>query len=351
MNARLPVLVLSIILASCGGAAGDGSTNPPPPPPKPPVTPAYEVLGFFRNNSDSLASAMSTSTPVNAISMSLMSVDASGTLYGSVNANLLADDVTSKKISYILISNRGAGTDSSIVHDAMVTNEATTIANLVALWQGSPQLDGINIDFEGIDPADRDAYTQFVGDLAAGLHAVGAKLMLSVAAKTFDNPNSNWSWPYDYAAIGALADVVQVMTYDEHYRGGKPGAVAGSDWMSAVLTYAASQIDPAKLLLGLPVYGYDWNLTAGGAAVVPWKDLPALLASTGASAQYDATTDAGHFTYTATDGSSHEVWYETPQGIQVKAHLAVSLGLAGVSTWALGYDDADFWAALSAGLQ
>lgn len=308
------------------------------------------VLGYYDGTSESMTSAMSASTPVTAVSLDVVLVATDGSLSGTLPASLLSSDAAAGKASYASISNFGATDfDPAIGHGAMVTNRAATIQNIVALAK-TANLTGINIDFEGIYPADRSAYASFVTDLAAQLHAIHSSLVLSVPAKTSDDPTNTWTWPFDYAAIGQSADLVQVMTYDENVPSRSPGPVAGSDWMLESLQYAASQIPASKILLGLPAYGYDWNLTAGGGTSVAYKHMPALLASTGATPQWDAATHSAHINYTASDSSAHQVWYETPQGLQTKAQFAKTLGLAGVSMWALGDEDATFWNAVTAGI-
>lgn len=308
------------------------------------------ILGYYTGESDSTASVMSSNTPVNAVSMDQYDVDANGGLHGGLTLSVQRYDDQKARDTYICVSNFGATDfDPVIGHGALVTHRETTVANLVALVAAEHPA-GINIDFEGIYPADRDAYTAFVIELSNALHMAGATLMLSVPAKASDDPSDDWSWPYDYRVIGQYADVIQVMTYDEHYPGGAPGAVSGSDWMRATLSYAVSQMDPGKILLGLPAYGYDWDTTDDSGMQVDFKDTAALLHATGAVARYDTTTQSAFFDYTAMDGHSHEVWYDTKQSIQLKAAYAQSMGLAGVSMWALGFENGDFWKAVQAGL-
>src|SRR5262249_45935178 len=159
-----------------------------------------------------------------------------------------------------------------------------------------------------------------------------------------------WSWPYDYKVIGQYADLVQVMTYDEHVPGQQPGPVAGSDWMKATLTYAVGQMDPGKILLGLPAYGYDWDTTDDSGVQVDFKGTAALPNMPGATPRYDDISQSAFFDYTAMDGHSHEVWYDLPKGIQLKAAYAKSMNLGGVSMWALGFENGDFWKAVEAGI-
>jgi len=316
----------------------------------PPPLPNTIVLGYYTGEPDSLTSAEAAGTPLNEVSMDLIDMDADGGLHGKPDGSLLMSDQAQGKLTYATVSNFGATDfDASIAHGVLVTHRGAAIQAIVALAR-TTGLTGINIDFEGIFPADRQAYSDFVAELATQLHAEGSMLMLSVPAKSSDAPSDDWSWPFDYAAIGKTADFIQVMTYDEHVPGGAPGPVAGIDWMTASLDYAVSQITPDKLLLGLPAYGYDFDLSHDTGVTVAWRDIQALVKSKGAEPVFDPASESEYFNYTAADGSHHQVWYDVPQGIQDKTRLAKTLNLAGVSMWALGFEDGTFWDAVHAGL-
>ncbi|MCT7328974.1 glycosyl hydrolase family 18 protein [Ralstonia mojiangensis] len=344
---------IALMLSGCGGgdgASGSGAavqTNIPTTSTKPAAAAPKVLLGYALGSTTSMASAMSAATPVTAISVDVIRADANGSLNGSLPTALLSGNQAAGKLSYACITNFGTDFDPVIAHGALVTNRATTLQNIVTLAK-TQNLAGINLDFEGLYTTDRDAYTSFVADLAAQLHANHSTLMLSLPAKSADVIGNTWTWPYDYAALGQSADFIQVMTYDEHIPSGQPGPVAGSDWMLAALQYAASLVPSTKLLLGLPAYGYDWNRTRNTGTSVAFKDISTLIATTGATAQWDAATQSAHFNYTATDGSAHEVWYETAQGLQTKAAMANTLNLAGVSMWVLGAEDTSFWGAITA---
>lgn len=344
---------IALALPGCGGGDGTAAsgasaqTSTPTTSTKGAAATSKVVLGYALGSTTSMTSAMNAATPVNAISVDVIRADANGGLNGTLPTALLSSNQSAGKLSYACITNFGTDFDPAIAHGALVTNRATTLQNIVALAK-TQNLAGINLDFEGLYITDRDAYTSFVADLASQLHANHSTLMLSLPAKTADLIGNTWTWPYDYAALGQSADFIQVMTYDEHIPSGQPGPVAGSDWMLASLQYAASLVPSTKLLLGLPAYGYDWNRTRNTGTSVSFKDTPTLIAKTGATPLWDASTQSGHFNYTATDNSAHEVWYETAQGLQAKAAMANTLNLAGVSMWVLGAEDTNFWNAINA---
>src|SRR5205814_7245047 len=111
---------------------------------------------------------------------------------------------------------------------------------------------------------DRAALSTFVQQLSTALHEQGKLLTLAIPAKDRD-VTVGWAGAYDYAALGAAADLVTIMAYEYSGPFSGPGSVAPYDWVDRVLAFAGSQIPAQKLVLGVAWYGYDWNTTSGGA--------------------------------------------------------------------------------------
>jgi spore germination protein YaaH len=333
-----------------GGDAGGGDAGA-----------ARVVLGYYTGSGNSFASITSFHTTLTAVSLDIYDVQSDGSIVGTDSRKALAQDAKYGIASFASVSNYNDSIgdfDPALAHSAMVTNETTLVANAVKLAKGG--FTGINIDFESLAYSsnvadDRKAYTSFIKDLGAALHAAGLQLVISVPAKSNDASNNTWTYPYDFAALGPAVDLIQVMTYDESGPGwSAPGPVSGFDWTKAAMAYAASLVTPSKLLIGLPAYGYDWDVTASKSGnvgtAVAWTGFAALLATSGAVQHWDATSLSPYVDYTAQDGHQHEAWYENTQSIEAKTALVGQYGLAGVSMWALGYDDAAFWAAATKGL-
>jgi spore germination protein YaaH len=235
------------------------------------------------------------------------------------------------------------------------------IAELLALAKDGGY-DGVNIDFENLAyasniSADRAAFTAFIHDLATQLHALGLKLAISVPGKTEDSIDDDWSYPFDLKALGQDADLLQLMTYDQHGPWSEPGPVSGADWVEDCVAYAVSLVDPAKLLVGLPAYGYDWDLTDSdpeswtfSATSFSWggiaaSGLAALLARPGATEGWDTASQSPFVTYIER-GHWHEAWFENAASLQAKTALIAKYHLAGLSMWSLGQEDASFWSAV-----
>ena len=137
-------------------------------------------------------------------------------------------------------------------------------------------------------------------ELSARFRASGLRLLVSVPA---DEPE------YDFAKLASLADGLILMTYDEHFERGEPGPLAGQGWYEALLDRHFKGVDPAKLIVGVGSYGYDWT-GPGRAREISVQEAWELLESSRASLRFDAASLNPTFTYVDdTGGQQHQVWY------------------------------------------
>ncbi|GAB6932692.1 glycosyl hydrolase family 18 protein [Calditerricola satsumensis] len=191
---------------------------------------------------------------------------------------------------------------------------------------------GVMLDIEGLKPQDRALYTQFLRELHAKLRPSGMEIAVSVPPKQGPHTPAH-AGGYDYAAIGKYADRVFVMAYDWHippFTG--PGPVAPYPQVKATMAYASTVISPKKLYLGIPMYGYDWNVTAGnGRALSQQKALEQAIAR-GATIRFDPRSRTPYYRYTA-NGERHEVWFEDARSLAAKFALVKRYKWAGVGGW------------------
>ncbi len=206
---------------------------------------------------------------------------------------------------------------------------------------------GIHIDFEGLLSSDRPFLTAFMAELSSALRPSGKLVTMAVAAKTYDS-TTGWAGAYDYAALAPYVDLVTVMAYDYHYSGSpSPGPVAPIEWVSRVAEFAGSQFGSGKVLLGIPLYGYDWNLVTGPPAKARrYGDIVDLVSTYGGTMSFDDGSKAAYYRYTASDGSPHEVWFENADSVRAKIEVAKKYNLAGIALWRLGQEDSQVWSVI-----
>jgi spore germination protein YaaH len=206
--------------------------------------------------------------------------------------------------------------------------------------------DGATLDFEAGYATDRDAYSLFVADLAARLHAEGKTLALAVSAKTADVPNHPRSTFFDYNALSAQADTLVVMCWGIHWATSAPGAQDDMSWVRQVVGYIATLPRTNKYVLGMQLYAMDW--ANGGGSANPatsyeYQDAVNLAAQVGATPRYDAASDALTFSYTDASGAHHDVWYTDATTEANRMTLAKNNGLGGIAFWRLGREDQRLW--------
>ncbi len=182
-----------------------------------------------------------------------------------------------------------------------------------------------------------------MAEVKATLAPTGGLVVVSVEGKERDAPGDDWKGAYDYAALARAADYVQVMAYQEHGPATGPGPIASLDWVERAARYAVSAIPPARILWGIPAYGFDWNLATGETRYLDHAGALELAAAHGVQPERDPASQAPFFSYRDRNGDPHEVWYEDAVSATAKLEVATRLGVGGIAIWRLGMEDPALW--------
>lgn len=269
------------------------------------------------------------------------SLGSDGTIRGSGNPDLVSLVKGKGKPVLALVTNTNGSSHDRTIASAVLTHSSARKQALASM-RGLLDLgyDGINLDLENVDPAHREELGSFMRDLSTTL-GPAALLTASVPAKLKENPSSQWSGAFDYEEIGRWCDAVVIMAYDQHYASSKPGPVAALDWAAGVTSYALSCIPRAKLLLGIPSYGYEWPVSGGKGRSLPAHKAQANAAALAAQVIRDEGS-VPHYQYQAADGA-YVVYYEDGVSLRRKMEVAVGENLLGVAMWRAGYETFDTW--------
>ncbi len=195
---------------------------------------------------------------------------------------------------------------------------------------------GLDMDFEFIYPEDADAYAALISKLRERLNEEGFFLFVALAPKTSRNQTGLLYEGHNYYALGASSNVELIMTYEWGYTFGPPMAVAPINKVREVVEYAVSEINPAKIYMGMPNYGYDWTLpyVKGRSRAQSISNVEAVdrAFENKAEIMFDSLAQSPYYNYSL-DGKSHEVWFEDAKSIDAKVRLAMEYNLAGLSYW------------------
>lgn len=265
--------------------------------------------------------------------------------------------------------------------------------------------DGVDIDYEGKKADTRPYFSAFLRDL---YKAMGKKwVMCTIEARTpldsrFDVIPKNVEFANDYVAINQYCDRVRIMAYDQQSIDlrlndevlGPYVPVADPKWVEKVITLTAKTISKKKIVIGVPTYGYEYNVTpltfgyrynllwafnpkyaidlAQTTGVNPQRNMAgemsfaynaaSIASALGGQALYEvhestqsnnadlATTSfssAASVATTSNNTSFRLVWWSDAQAIKDKIDLAKKLGVRGIAIFKIdGGEDPAVWEVL-----
>jgi spore germination protein len=254
----------------------------------------------------------------------------------------------------MVITNFENGTFSPEIAHAVMSNHTVQerlITDILAIMKNKGYL-ALNVDFEYVPPADRALYNAFLQKLVDRLHPSGYLVSTCLAPKISADQSGTLYEAHDYAAHGRIVDFVILMTYEWGWSGGPPRAVAPLNEVVKVLNYALSVIPAGKIVMGMPLYGYDWTLpyVQGGkwAPTVSPQEAVRRAAKYGAEIKYDALSQSPYYNYFDEQRREHTVWFEDARSVQAKFNIVKSYHLRGVSYWVLGVSFPQNWYMLNA---
>lgn len=205
-------------------------------------------------------------------------------------------------------------------------------------------LDGINIDFEGLNIECGEHYVQFIRELSVLCRREG--LVLSIDNLVPFEFNSY----YRLDIQGQVVDYVIIMGYDEHWHGsGDPGSVASIGYISDGLDRALNQVPAQKLINALPFYTILWK-TEGTQVTdqyITLNNVADFVSGLSSPPVWDETVCQNYAEWKS-GNITYQIWIEDEESIKVKLNVMSTKKLGGVAVWRLGYGTPGAWALVSA---
>ncbi len=240
-----------------------------------------------------------------------------------------------------LVHNSANGSFNGRDGDSLLASPAARsrlIARLTALAQ-TRGYGGYVLDLEDLSEVSLRAYPGFVTQVRAALKPIGREVWVTA-------PFDGEGWPL--RRLQRASDALVLMAYDEHYGRGDPGPNAGQDWFQIELDRRGRTLDPAKTILALGAYGYDWPVgqdIAPGAAVTFHEALQ-LAADSGVDIATDDDSLNPTFRYQDDAGLAHVVWFLDATTVFNAVKASDSWRPRGYAVWRMGMEDPGVWTVL-----
>ena len=310
-----------------------------------------QVIGYYtedyHGDPTSYGSLLPNKDFLDGIAIFLHPVDKNGRVSGETSERAMKVAKSGSLQTLALVHNLvEGGFDERRAHALLQSynSRAKAISDILSILE-KQGYDGVNIDLENVNPKDRENLSAFMNELRARLNPRGYLVTMSVPAKTQDHRGQSWIGAFDYYALGKACDHIMLMTYDEHSQVSGSGPVASFPWVEKVIKYAITQIPRHKVLMGVPAYGYDWNLSTGRAVALSYTQAMNRANRMGIDPSWDSQAKSPFFKYVE-NGSSHEVWFESPHSLRPKLELVDKYDIGGIAIWKLGYEDNLYWKAI-----
>lgn len=161
--------------------------------------------------------------------------------------------------------------------DAVLTDPLLRSAHVQAISREvyAYGLDGIDVDYEGKYARTAPYFSQFLKELYTSI-GYDKWLMCTIESRTpldsrYSSPEKipqDMEYANDFKAIGIYCDRVRIMAYDQMRIDLKLNAsntdpyipIADTKWVEKVMRLAAQEISPDKLVIGIPTYGYEYDM-------------------------------------------------------------------------------------------
>jgi spore germination protein len=206
------------------------------------------------------------------------------------------------------------------------------VASRLASYVAAGGWDGVNVDLERVRAADADGLVALVRAIQ-GAMPTHRTVTIDVSAST--SAAGYRAGGYDLAGLADAADVIKLMTYDQHgptWSG--PGPVGGLSWQRKSLATILRVVPADHVDLGVAGYGYTWPRRGTGRTVTV-AQARRLVARDGVRPRWSARQ--GEWTARLDDGT--RMWWSDRRSYRQRVTLARRHDLHGLAVWRLGSAD------------
>lgn len=244
---------------------------------------------------------------------------------------------------------------NGLLHDPVL--HAENMMKEVAPIMKNNGFTDLNLDIESVIIASDEARTNFTTFVKTVKHELNKN---NLGTLTIDVSPIVLFKKYlvDLSSIATSVDYVVLMTYDFHYQGSSvtgpvsPNGGAGNNEefdTEVSVKEAMHIIPPEKILLGVPLYGYEWEtidatlhdgtIPASGLVASNRRVEDQIKSCTNCTVTFDDTAKESLMMYKDDKtGSYHQIYFPDEKSVSEKVKLADKYDLGGIALWALGYE-------------
>lgn len=232
----------------------------------------------------------------------------------------------------------------------------TKAVNTIASRLKEASASGVNVDFEPLGstpPSLRNNFTLFIKELKSRTSTI-YDLPPTISISIYPSAASRLRI-WDLTALNEYTDAFVVMTYDYTLPGSditgpnSPLRGAGQLFEHDIIKNLAeitTHIPSRKILLGIPFYGYEWDvdssekyaITDSRASVASIERIEDMIQEKTLELLWDRNSLTPYAVRREDGEIVSQIYYENSDSIRLKLELVKQAELGGIAIWALGYE-------------
>lgn len=262
--------------ATSSGAAAPGPTNS--------TTNKFEITGWipYWRAATGTADVLPHLDEITEVNPFVYSVRTDGTIVdnAAMDQEPWTSFIAAAKAKKVRVIPTVMWSNGDAMH-AILSNTTLRVAledRITALAKAN-NYDGIDIDFEGKHAEDKNYFATFLKGLYQRMGTkwvtcdIESRTPLDARYYGSEIPADATIYANDFKAINKYCDRVKVMAYDQQGIDQELAAAAASSsqvyapvadpfWVRKVINLMAKDIKKSKILIGVPTYGYEYDVTA-----------------------------------------------------------------------------------------
>lgn len=199
---------------------------------------------------------------------------------------------------------------------------------------------GINIVFNYLSSSNQSLYEAFIKNVSERLQQEGYLFFITINYRIEKINNNVFIEPVNYSNFIEYVNGITLLQFVWGNNYGPPAPVSNINDMIALIDYLVTMVSPDKIIVGIPLIGYDWELP-----YVPGKSITNSLSlnsaidlanDVGTTIQFDEISQTPYFLYNQINigiPSQHIVWTMDARSMDALAKIVKQNALSGSGIW------------------
>lgn len=163
----------------------------------------------------------------------------------------------------LTVANDGTNSIFKALRDNTDGAQDMFLSEIIRIMELYPWCDGIDIDLEkGDDYSTAAKSTAMFKNIYNTVKAYDSTKLMNICLPGMTSVNGsvggeNWCV---YGDLNNYCDTASIMSYGMAWAGSAPGPVSPRSWLEGIYDYAVTVMDADKVFLGMPAYGWNWQI-------------------------------------------------------------------------------------------